>query len=112
MSRVADSESPDRITSNGAALGAFLAAGVGSFALGVIVILNEADVLTMPGLYGPAGGISGRTTAAVAIWLLSWAVLHRRWNGREIGTRRVKAATLILTGLGVLLSFPPVWSLF
>lgn len=109
---MADSESTDRITSNGAALAAFLAAGIGAFALGVIVILNEADVLTVPAVYGPAGGISGRTTAAVVIWLLSWAVLHRRWNGREIGTGRVNAVTLILTGLGVLLSFPPVWSLF
>lgn len=96
---------------NGSALASFLAAGIGAFALGLIVILNEVGLFSVPALYSPAGGVSGRTTAAAVIWLVAWAVLHRRWNGRQVNTRRVVAATLALIGLGVVLTFPPVWQL-
>jgi hypothetical protein len=96
---------------NGAALASFLAAGIGAFALGLIVILNNAGVFVAPALYAPAGGVSGRTTLAAVIWLIGWAVLHSRWKGRQIESRRVHAVTLILIGLGVLLTFPPVWNL-
>lgn len=96
---------------NGAALASFLGAGIGAFAMGFIVILNEAGLLVVPALYAPAGGVSGRTTLAVVIWLIGWAVLHSRWRGRQIESQRVHAVTLILTGLGVLLTFPLVWKL-
>jgi hypothetical protein len=96
---------------NGAALAAFRASGIGAFAVGVIVILNEAGLFAAPALYAPAGGVSGRTTLAAAIWLIGWAVLHSRWKGRQIESRRAHAITLILIGLGVLLTFPPVWKL-
>lgn len=105
------SELPGVTLPNGAALAAFMAAGIGAFALGVVVILNEAGVFTVPALYAPAGGVSGRTTTAVVVWLLSWALLHRRWSGREIDARRIHALTLILTVVGVVLNMPPVWQL-
>lgn len=101
----------DRDATNGAALAAFLAAGIGAFAMGLVVVLNEAGLFSAPTLYGPSGGVSGRTTLAVVIWLVAWALLHRRWNGRQLETRRVHAATVVLTVLGVLLAFPPVWGL-
>lgn len=97
---------------NGAALAAFLGAAIGAFAMGLLVILNEAGVFAAPALYAPAGGVSGRTTFAALIWLIGWAVLHYRWNGRHIEARRVHALTWLLIGLGVLLTFPPVWGLF
>lgn len=96
---------------NGAALAAFLAAGVGAFAMGFLVILNESGVFAAPALYGPAGGVSGRTTVSAAVWLIAWAALHRRWKGRHIESPGVYALTLALTGLGILLCFPPVWKL-
>ncbi|HEX6250334.1 MAG TPA: hypothetical protein VFZ56_02750 [Gemmatimonadaceae bacterium] len=102
---------PAATVSNGAALAAFMAAAVGAFTLGVVVILNEAGLLTMPAAYAPAGGVSGRTTAAVVTWLLSWVVLHRRWSGREIEGRRIRALTYALITLGVVLNLPPVWKL-
>ena len=95
----------------GAALASFLAAGIGAFALGLIVVLNEAGLFSVPALYGPAGGVSGRTTLAAAIWLVAWGALHRRWKMRQPDASRVVAATWILVGLGVLLTFPPVWRL-
>ena len=96
---------------NGAALAAFLAAGIGAFAMGLFVILNEAGLFAAPSLYGPAGGVSGRTTFAVVVWLIAWAVLHSRWKGRSLGSRGVHAATLVLIALGLILTFPPVWGL-
>ena len=97
---------------NGAAQAAFLAAGIGAFAMGLIVILNEVGLFAAPALYTPAGGVSGRTTFAVVIWLIGWAALHSRWKRRQIDSRRVQAVALILISLGVLLTFPPVWKLF
>lgn len=96
---------------NGAALAAFLGAGIGGFAMGVIVIFNEVGLFAAPALYGPAGGVSGRTTFAVVIWLIGWAVLHSRWKHRKLEPRRVYRMTLLLIGAGVLLCLPPVWAL-
>ncbi len=97
---------------NGSAMAAFLAAGLGTFAVGLFVLLNEAGIFAAPTLYGPAGGVSGRTTFAVVTWLVAWAVLHARWKTREITGSRVWVATAVLIVLGMLATFPPVWGLF
>ena len=97
---------------NGAAMAAFLAPGIGGFAMGVFVILDETGLFPAPALYEPAGGVTGRTTLAVVVWLAAWAVLHGRWKGRQLGHRAVSAATLLLLLLGIVLCTPPVWGLF
>ena len=106
-------ESTDKrlATVNGSAMAAFLGAGIGSFAMGAIVLLNEAGILAAPAVYAPAGGVSGRTTLATVAWLIAWGLLHYRWKGREIATGRVSALTLVLLALGILATFPPVWGL-
>jgi hypothetical protein len=96
---------------NGSAMAAFLGGGIGAFAMGLVVILNEAGIFAAPTLYGPAGGVSGRTTLATIVWLVVWGVLHHRWNGREIAPRRMYPVTLMLIGLGILATFPPIWRL-
>lgn len=98
-------------STNGAALASMLGAGIGALAMGIIVILNETGLYAAPALYAPAGGVSGRTTFAALAWLIAWAVLHRRWSGRHVESRHVQAVTLLLIGMGVLLLFPPVWTL-
>jgi hypothetical protein len=97
---------------NGAAVAAFLSAGIGAFAVGLLVILSESGIFVAPALYGPAGGVSGRTTIATVIWLISWVASHRRWSGREIVPHRSHVITLILIGIGLLFTFPPLWSIF
>ena len=97
---------------NGAALAAFLAAGIGALGLGLVVFLNELGVFEVPALYGPAGGVSGRTTAGVLIWLVAWVVLHGRWKDRRMEPSGLFATSLILVAVGVVLCFPPVWHLF
>jgi len=96
---------------NGSAMAAFLGGGIGAFAMGAVVLLNEAGIFAAPTLYAPAGGVSGRTMLATIVWLISWVVLHNRWKAREIAPGRVGAVTLILIVLGVLGTFPPVWAL-
>ena len=96
---------------NGSAMAAFLGAGIGAFAMGLVVLLNEAAIFAAPKLSGPAGGVSGRTTLATIAWLVVWGVLHHRWKGREVAPRRIYPVTLMLIGLGILATFPPVWRL-
>ncbi len=104
-------QTPSAGTPNGAGLAALLAAGVGSLAMGGFVLANEAGLFVAPSLYPPAGGLSGRSTFAVAVWLLAWGVLHARWRGRDVGAPRVVAWTLVLTVVGLVATFPPVWGL-
>jgi hypothetical protein len=96
---------------NGAAMAAILAAGIGAFAMAFFVILNEAGLFVAPTLYGPAGGVTGRTTFATLVWLVVWGVLHTRWRAREIAPGRVFGLTLAFVGAGVLGTFPPLWGL-
>lgn len=96
---------------NGAATAAIVAAGIGAFAMGAVVLLAEAGLWSAPVLYGPAGGLSGRTTVAVVVWLAAWALLHTRWRRRDIDLARALSVTLALIVLGVLGTFPPVWQL-
>lgn len=98
--------------SNGALWAAILASGIGGLAVGLMVVLNEAGIYAAPSLYGPAGGVSGRTTIASIIWLVSWAVLHRRWRDREVDGGRVTVIAVVLVLLGLVGTFPPVWTLF
>ncbi|HUE95512.1 MAG TPA: hypothetical protein VMN39_02585 [Longimicrobiaceae bacterium] len=63
-------------------------------------------------LYAPAGGVSGRTTAAIVVWLIAWAILHARWKGRDTVPAWGGIATWTLIALGFLGTFPPVWELF
>ena len=97
--------------SNGTAMACLLGAGVGAFAMGAIVLLNETGLFAAPTLYAPAGGVTGRTTLATIVWLVSWGVLHHWWKARGVLPARVYAVTLILVALGVLGTFPPVWGL-
>jgi hypothetical protein len=97
--------------SNGAAMAAVLAAGIGSAAMGLVVLLNEAGLFAAPALYGPAGGVSGRTTLATVVWLVAWGALHVSWRTRVIAPGRTLAATLMLTAIGILGTFPPLWAL-
>jgi hypothetical protein len=96
---------------NGAAMAAILAAGIGAFAMAFFVILNEAGLFAAPTLYGPAGGVTGRTTFATLVWLVAWGGLHARWRAREIAPGRVFGLTLAFVGAGVLGTFPPLWGL-
>jgi len=111
MATVVRPQSTTLAEANGAAMASALAAGVGAFAMGLIVVLNEAALFAAPALYGPAGGVTGRTAFATLVWLAAWGVRHARWRSREIAPGRVLVLTLILIGVDVLGTFPPLWGL-
>jgi hypothetical protein len=96
---------------NGAAMAAMLAAGIGALAMALFVILNEAGMFAAPTLYGPAGGVTGRTTFATLVWLVVWGGLHTRWRARQIAPGRVFGLTLAFVGAAVAGTFPPIWGL-
>lgn len=96
----------------GPALAAVMAAGIGALGMGLVVLANEAGLYSAPSLHAGAGGLSGRSTIAVVIWLVAWAILHARWKGQSPAPGPVLRWTLLLTGLGVVMCFPPVWGLF
>ena len=97
---------------NGAAMAAVLGAGIGSFAMGAFVLANEAGIYAAPALYGPAGGLSGRSTFAVIVWLVAWTLLHARWRNRTVASAPVFGWTLLLIAAATVALFPPVWELF
>ncbi len=97
---------------NGGAMASVLAAGIGALAMGLIIIANESGVFVAPSIYPPAGGLSGRSTFAVIVWLLAWGFLHARWRDRNVGTGRVIGMTVLLVLLGLILTFPPIWAFF
>mgnify|MGYP005849121627 CR=1 FL=1 len=106
-----DTKSVEEVT-NGAAMAAVLGAAIGSFTLGLIVLFKATGLLSIPALYQPAGGVSGRTTLAVVIWLIVWGILHYRWKDQHISYQRTLLLSLILIGGSIVFTFPPLWSLF
>jgi len=99
---------------NGPAAAAILAAGIGSLALGLFVILAEASksVNNALNFYNPVGPLSGKTTMAIVIWILSWMILHSSWKNKQVGFAGVFTVSLILIILGLLGTFPPFFDLF
>ncbi|HWV58400.1 MAG TPA: hypothetical protein VNZ57_13185 [Longimicrobiales bacterium] len=96
---------------NGPAMAAFVAAGLGTFYVGVIVLLNEIGVYAAPAIHPGAGGVSGRMIFATIAWLGTWFVLHQLWRRRDIGPARVYRASIALIAAGVIMTFPPFWAL-
>jgi hypothetical protein len=108
--KAGDEETRAGVGCNGSAMAAFLAACTGAFTVGLVVVLHEIGAFSAPALYGPAGGVSGRTTIAIIVWLVAWGILHSGWKGRDIAPARVAWICVILTALGILGTFPPLWT--
>ena len=93
---------------------ALVAAGVGSAALGVFTVLTEASewVGGVMELYAPVGPLSGKTTFGVVVWLVAWGMLHGAWRSKEVSWMMAWTLTLVLLGVGFVLTFPPVFLAF
>ena len=111
---VAEERAQAQVVANGAAAAALLAAGIGSAAFGVFVVLSEAsesfhDLMTLDGSVGP---LSGKTTYAVGLWLAIWGLLHLALRRREVKLGRVAVAAGLLVAIALLCTFPPFYMLF
>ena len=92
---------------------AILAAGIGSLALGVFAFAGDAvPALTRTfSFWQPTGALSGVTITAIAVWLMSWFLLSRRWAHRDIRLGPINAAAFVMLVVALLLTFPPVMDL-
>jgi len=61
--------------------------------------------------YTPTGPLSGVTTIAVVIWLVTWIALDVAWKRRDVD-RKIVRVGLYLLAIGFILMFPPVGDLF
>jgi hypothetical protein len=95
---------------NGSGAAAILAAGVGAFALAALAFAGDKSLAVKNGLnwYKPTGALSGVTTAAIAVWLLVWVALEFRWRNKDVAAGRAATVALVLLGLSLLLTFPPI----
>jgi len=105
---------------NGPVAASFMAAGIGSLVLGIVVCLNElgGDISKFLafdknfGLGSGVGPLSGKVSIMVLAFVISWVVLHLVWRGKEVNFGRVFSVALILVAAGFILTFPPVFDLF
>lgn len=110
----APQESLEQALPSGPAAAAILSAGIGVGVYGVITFI--AQVFRPFGaaitIYGPAGPLTGKTTLAVVIWLLAWAVLHFLWRKQNIDVKYVFVLALVFMAVGFIGLFPPVFEAF
>lgn len=99
---------------NGSGAAAILAAGIGSFALAVLACAGDKLPAVKNSLifYKPTGPLSGVTTVGILIWILAWGILEWRWRNRTVAAGRIAIIALVLLGLSLVLTFPPVIDLF
>lgn len=99
---------------NGEAAAALLACGIGCAFFGLLVLVADANLRVHDALQWSrsVGPLSGKSTLGMAGWLGTWAVLHRRYRGREVSMAAVVRLTRILIAAGFVLTFPPVFMLF
>ena len=93
---------------------AMIASGIGSVTLGLMVIGSELssglkDFLTWTDGVGP---LSGKTGVAVIAFVVSWFLLHAYVGNRPMTLRNGFSLAIVLVGLGLLMTFPPIFLLF
>lgn len=99
---------------SGPAAAAVLAAGMGTFVLGLFTTLNEAstDINDFLRFSDDVGPLSGKTIIAAVAFFVSWAILGYLWREREIAWRPALTATVVLLALGFLGTFPTFFEAF
>jgi hypothetical protein len=97
---------------SGAGVAAVLSAALGTLALAVLSITADhfPDFKKLMIFYTPTGALSGVTTIAVGLWLISWISLDAAWKRSEIHSRWIGAG-LCLIVISFLLMFPPIGDL-
>jgi len=115
-------QSPNTIQTkpNGPVAAVFLAAGIGSLVMGILVVLNEVSTEISSflkfdanfGLGSGVGPLSGKAILAVLAFFASWLILGLLFRGREVKFGPILTIALVLVAGGFLLTFPPVFGIF
>ena len=98
---------------SGPAAAVVLAAGLASFALGLLSVLtaSSTSVSSWLTISDRTGDLSGVTTAGATVFFIAWALLVVAWRHANPSLVRVAAAAAVLIALGLLGTFPPVFNL-
>ncbi|HEY3085713.1 MAG TPA: hypothetical protein VGK28_09665 [Candidatus Dormibacteraeota bacterium] len=98
----------------GPAAAALVAAGAGSFALGVLTTLVEVNTSVKTALtYSKeVGPLSGKVIWASVVYFVTLGVLAAVLWRRNPPPQQIYWVTGILVGLGLILTFPLTWKLF
>jgi hypothetical protein len=105
---------PDRALPFGPAAAVMLAAGLGTFILGLLTTLAEASTGIADGLQwnDRVGPLSGKTIVAASVFFGSWALLTAALRRSDPPWRTVVYATCALVALGLLMTFPTFFQAF
>lgn len=98
----------------GVAAAAMVSGAIGTFVIGLMTtgaVISPAlkDALNW---WNPAGPLSGKTSVGILAWLISWYLLDRVWHTQNRSLQQAFTITLVLIGLGLLLTFPPIFEAF
>jgi uncharacterized membrane protein YkgB len=99
---------------SGPAAAAFLSGSLGIFVIGLLTTLSEASHAIGNALnwYNPSGPLVGKTLTGIIVWLISWYILNRMWQDRDVNLKSMFTAAIVIVALGFLLTFPPFFTLF
>jgi len=104
----------DAAVTTGPAAAALISSGIGTLVIGLMTtgaVLSEG-LKNFLNWSNPVGPLSGKTGLGILAWLISWGVMHSMWKDKDSNLEKAFMATLILIGLGLLLTFPPIFEAF
>jgi hypothetical protein len=112
---VSDLDQPTK--PSGPVAAAFIAAGIGSLVMGILVVAADVskpinDFLKFDASFGLGKGVgplSGKVALTVIAFVVSWVILHVALRGKEVNFTRALAIALALVFAGFALTFPPVF---
>jgi len=86
-----------------------LSAGAGCAVLGILAVAGDASkaVAKLLTFYLPTGPLSGVSSLAILVWLVTWFILAKRWRAKTVALAKINATAFLLLALGILLTFPP-----
>lgn len=89
---------------------AIAAAAAGCAVLGILTLLTELSprISALLSFTKSVGDLSGVTTLTLLVWLVVWALLHRRWKDRAAAPGLLLTGSFALILIGLLGTFPPI----
>lgn len=107
------SNNPVETIPNGPGAAAILAAGIGCAAVGILALAGDVSVSIskLLNVYNPTGPLSGVTSLAIIVWLVSWFILNQQWRTKTVVLAKINVVAFIGLAIGLLLTFPPFMDL-
>ena len=109
------SETAVEVSAADRAMGAsMIGSGIGALVLGIAIVLAEVNtgIKTFLTWNSGVGPLSGKTGVSVIAFIVSWVILHYAFQRKAISLMTSFIITVVLLVLGLLLTFPPVFTSF